>query len=212
MQKLEALIMAGGKGERLGLKIEKPMLRIAGIPMVRRVIGACLESIHVDRVHVAVSKNTPATERYVNSLGLARVSSVRTPGLGYHEDMKHAVGGIGSGIFLVVSADLPFLDARIVDEVALSYFRSQKPALAVLAPKSLFETLGLRPSWVMEVEEEECVPCGINVVDGSRIGGEQMDEEVMIMRDPRACANVNSPVDLDALKRQIILDPWRGRA
>jgi adenosylcobinamide-phosphate guanylyltransferase len=207
--------MAGGKGKRLGLDIEKPMLEVAGIPMVKRVIDACLGSDHIDQIHVAVSGNTPATEKYVDSLGLARVSSIRTPGLNYHEDMKQAIrnlGSLGSRQFLVVSADLPFLEPRIIDEVAIRYLASQKPALVVLAPLVLFMKMGLKPSWVMKVADEECVPCGINVVDGSRIGEAQLEEEVLVIRDPRACANVNSPMDLEALRREVSLDPWVSRA
>jgi len=200
MRKLSALIMAGGKGGRLKLKIEKPMLEICGAPMVKRVIEACQGSPHVEKIFVAVSGYTPATEGYVRS-GFPGVSLIKTTGAGYHEDMKSAIGKAGGNDFLVLSADVPFLTSEIISQAATSYFRSGKPALVTVVPKTLLEGVGLKPTSIMEIGGKKYVPCAINVVDGSKVDENYLDEEILIIGDPRVCANVNTCDDLDAVRR-----------
>lgn len=201
MRRLFALVMAGGKGGRLKLKIEKPMLEIDGVPMVKRVIDACLGSPYVERIFVAVSDNTPVTRSYVESMGLPRVTLIRTQGDGYHEDMKAAIVKAGGGDFLVLSADIPFLSADMIDHVASSYFRSGKQALSVVVPRELLEKTGLKPTSITEIGGKEFVPCAVNIVDGSKVGEDYLEEETLVIEDPRVCANINTCNDLDTVRR-----------
>jgi adenosylcobinamide-phosphate guanylyltransferase len=206
MQKLMALVMAGGKGGRLEMKIEKPLIKIGGTPIIKKVIDACLGSNYIEKVFVAVSKNTPATERYLISLSLPKVAAIQTPGFGYHDDMKAAIRAIGSSSrFIVVAADIPSLTAEVIDKIALCFIESGKPALAVFAPKDLFESAGLKPTFAINVGGEDCVPCGINAVDGSRIDVEgYLEEEEMVLRDQRVCTNINTRTDLKAYRHGLV--------
>jgi len=61
---MDGLIMAGGKGTRLGLNIEKPLLEIKGKPMIDYVIETLLKS-KVGTIYIAVSKNTRKTEHHI---------------------------------------------------------------------------------------------------------------------------------------------------
>ena len=58
-----ALVMAGGKGTRMALAEEKPMLRLGGKPVVALVIEALRNAKKVDSVVVAVSDYTPKTAK-----------------------------------------------------------------------------------------------------------------------------------------------------
>ena len=58
-----ALIMAGGKGTRMNLDCEKPMVEVNNKPMINYVVDALLESRYVDKILVAVSDNTPLTAK-----------------------------------------------------------------------------------------------------------------------------------------------------
>ena len=48
-----ALIMAGGKGTRMDLDYEKPMIKVNGRPMISYVIEALIESEFIDKILVA---------------------------------------------------------------------------------------------------------------------------------------------------------------
>ncbi len=192
---LRALVMAGGRGSRLGMDLEKPLLKVRGVPMIMRVLSALEASPRVGEIHVAVSGNTPRTRDRLLSAGY-RV--IETSGSGYHEDMRHSIRTLGGSIFLVVSADLPALTPGMVDEVAAAYARAGKPSLTVVAPVGLFLEMGIRPTCTMVVSGEEVAPAGINVIDGSRIGDEYIDEAFLVMRDPRVCININTADDLEA--------------
>jgi adenosylcobinamide-phosphate guanylyltransferase len=197
MMKLTALIMAGGRGERLGLKVEKPMLDIGGAPMIRKVIDACRGSIYIDEVMVAVSEYTPMTREYAERIGFCRV--VDTPGNGYHEDMHYMISRFRKGSYLVIAADLPALTNETIDKIAEYYLSCEKPALAVMAPLSLFSTYGLKPTFTMKVEGNDCVPCGINAIKGSMIDQDYIDEKMLVIDDPSVCININTLNDFEAL-------------
>ena len=48
---MEALVMAGGKGTRMGFcGVEKPMIEVGGIFTVERVVNALRDSKHIDRI------------------------------------------------------------------------------------------------------------------------------------------------------------------
>ena len=64
--KVDALIMAGGKGSRMGPDtIEKPMQVIGGKHVIERVVDSIRKSKFVDKVLVSVSSNTPKTEEFL---------------------------------------------------------------------------------------------------------------------------------------------------
>lgn len=199
--RLTGLVMAGGRGCRMNLRSEKPLLAVGGVPMIARVVGALRGSPSISRTCVAVSPHTPETRRYLSSLG--GIVMVDTPGVNYHEDMKFAVKALGGGHFLVVSADLPLLSPRTVETVVSAYVREGKPSLVAAAPLRLFSELGLAPTYVIEVGGQGLVPCGINVIDGRVIDEPYLEESVCVVDDPSVCINVNTPSDLEAAERFI---------
>jgi GTP:adenosylcobinamide-phosphate guanylyltransferase len=203
MGKIMGLIMAGGRGGRLKMHVEKPMLKVNGIPLIKRAVDACLESRCIQKVYVAVSQNTLETAGYLTSLAIPSVEVIQTPGVGYHDDMKTAIRAIGTdNRFIVMAADIPSLKAGTIDKIAMRFIESGKPALAVFAPKGLFERVGLKPTTIIKVDGEECVPCGINAIDGSYIDEEgYLDEVAMVIRDPDVCMNINTRTDLRAYRK-----------
>ncbi len=85
---IPALIMAGGKGSRMGLPTEKPLLPFLGKPLIDWVADAVLNAKKVSEFYVITSANTPQTEKYCLDRGW-RV--LRTDAKGYHNDLKQAV-------------------------------------------------------------------------------------------------------------------------
>ena len=144
-----ALIMAGGKGTRMTLSEEKPMLLVGGKPVIEHVIKALKNAKKVDSVVVAVSDYTPKTAQYLESLP---VKVLKTPGKEYVYDMAYAVKTLELETVLTVPADMPLLTDKIVNEVVDQYVRCGKPALAVAVPVETKQKLGMSLSYAFEFE------------------------------------------------------------
>ncbi len=196
--KLKSLVMAGGRGTRLNLGIEKPMLRLNGIPMIDFVLSALRGASLIDEIFVAVSDHTPMTVRHLLTDAQARV--IKTAGIGYHEDLAQALRSIGAFKCLTVSADLPALKPSDINFIAVEYAARRKPSLSVVAPAEEFRMMGIEPTSTIQLNGEEVVPCGINVIDGSRIGESYIDESMLVIHSPRFFVNINAIRDLDLLR------------
>ena len=86
--KVPALVMAGGKGSRMGLPTEKPLLPFLGKPLIDWVAEAILDAKKVSEFYVITSANTPQTEQHCQSKGW---KVLHTDAKGYHNDLKQAV-------------------------------------------------------------------------------------------------------------------------
>jgi len=185
-----ALIMAGGRGTRTGLPEEKPLVKIAGKPMIDRVIEAVRNAKNVDDLIVAVSKHTPKTAQ---RLGRSKVKVVKTPGKDYIFDMQYAIRTCR--LFtpvLVISADLPLITAELIDEIIEYYRQHDKPALSVMAPIGIYKRLGITPTYTVRHKARELVPSGVNILDGRHIKEQELKEEILVIDRPELAINVNS--------------------
>jgi len=194
-----ALIMAGGTGSRLNLG-EKPLVTIAGRPMIAYVIRA-FELYGCDIVVVA-SPQTPMTRNWCRVSGIDLYCA---KGTGFVEDMVEAVSALGEQqpVFVSVS-DLPCLHAGILKAIQSAYAASKKEACSSWVPLSLVRN----PSDVLyreNIDGIEACPCGINILRGDRIADSQ-DELRLLLREPRLACNVNTRTDL-ALADAYLSDP-----
>ena len=80
--------MAGGRGERLKLKKEKPLIEISKKPLICHCVEPLKKSKIISDIFVATTENTPQTEIFAKSLG---VSVIRTSGKGFVDDIQEAV-------------------------------------------------------------------------------------------------------------------------
>jgi adenosylcobinamide-phosphate guanylyltransferase len=184
-----ALIMAGGEGSRLNLG-EKPLVTIAGQPMIARVIRA-FETFGCDVVVVA-SRKTPMTQNWCRAAGIDLFCS---EGTGYIGDMVEAVLSLDeqSPLFVAVS-DLPCLHAEVLGTIHAAYRESGKDACSTWVPLSL-----VRDHRDVQYQENidgiAACPCGINILRGDRIS-EPQDELRLLLHDQRLAYNVNTRTDL----------------
>jgi adenosylcobinamide-phosphate guanylyltransferase len=204
--RLTALVMAGGKGSRIRSNVEKPLQEIAGKPMILYVIDAIRGSRHIHDIIVAVSHRTPRTAQVLRSLGIRVFVS---PGKGYVEDTQVAIKLLGLGKTLVVSADLPLITSRLVNEVVRRYQVSGKPALTVAYPESSRKRISTVDDERFEYGNVGLISAGLNVLDGKRIDEKELDEEVMILDRAEVALNVNTPEDLE-LARSMIYNSTRS--
>jgi adenosylcobinamide-phosphate guanylyltransferase len=191
MKQLNALVMAGGKGGRLGSKGEKPLVSFRGKPIIEYVLDALRGSRYIERVIVATSGHTKNTKKFLDSKS---IETIETEGKDYVEDLVYAVERLRLGRTLVVSSDLPLITSREIDFVVREYLDQTCPAMAVMAPLRVFERYGIEPSLAMG----DLVPVGLNIVDGRDLNGE---ERVLVVEKPEFAFNVNTLEDLKRIER-----------
>jgi adenosylcobinamide-phosphate guanylyltransferase len=172
--------MCGGRGTRLG-RSEKPLVEVAGTPMVDRVCDALLASRGGD-VYAAVSPHTPGTRAHLDP---SAVTVVETPGEGYVADLTAALERVGRPT-LTVAADLPLLAPGAVNRV-LDAAVDADGSLTVAVPVALKRRLGV--SVDSTVGDGALAPTGVNVVAGT-------DDDMYVCDDTRLAVNVNRPRDL----------------
>ncbi|MBE0513245.1 NTP transferase domain-containing protein [Candidatus Bathyarchaeota archaeon] len=199
--RIVALIMAGGRGERFGGDIEKPMIKLLGKPLIRRVIEATKASKRISETYVAVTSYNPQT---AEEAAKASAKVVETKGHGYHADLREAVLKLNLNCpVLTISSDLPLVNGEFLDEIIDKYEKSRKPALTVLAPIENCRKYGVYPTSFYEHEGNTYAVSGINIIDGERILEEQQ-QKVIICRRPEAIFNVNTFEDLESAKNYLL--------
>jgi adenosylcobinamide-phosphate guanylyltransferase len=189
-----ALIMAGGKGSRMDFKSEKPLIMINNKSMIQHVIEALNDSKKIKDIIVATSKNTPETDEFLKKIG---IKTFMTQG----EDYVHDLGLIlshfcESDILLTITADLPLINGKIIDEVINEYEKSEKPAMSVLVPLEIFQKHGLKPTSVFD----NLVPSGLNILRGIN---KTQNEEVLIIEKIELALNINTCEDIKLLKKLV---------
>ena len=188
-----ALVMAGGKGTRMALSEEKPLLKIGGKTVIEHVLAALKNAEKVESIVVAVSDYTPKTARLMAKF---QVKVIKTPGKEYVSDMGYAVKRLKLHAVLAIAADLPLITGEVVDDIAERYEQCGKPALTVVVPVETKEKLGLGGEYAFEVENKLVVPAGINVIDGRRIDEEKLDEEICVVDRKEVAVNINTIQEL----------------
>lgn len=184
--KLDALIMAGGRGTRLGAE-EKPMLFVGGKPLIEYVFEALKNSERIARIFVAAGSSAEKTRAWAEKHG---IEMVLTPGKGYVDDLLLALQKFKLKKTLVVSADLPLLRSEDIGWAADEYLKSRKRAACVLVPLEIFRENKITPTLALG----EFVPSGVNFVDGGNLN--EKDEAKIISRNFNFALNVNTPEDL----------------
>jgi adenosylcobinamide-phosphate guanylyltransferase len=201
-----AVVMAGGKGSRLAVSEEKPLLSVGRKPVVAYVLEALLNAKRVDSVVVAVSCRTPKTAAFVRGFP---VRVVETPGEGYIPDMQFVIKELSLGAVLAIVSDLPLITNAVIDDVLERYELCGKPALTVAVPIETKTKLGAGVDYAFEAEGRTVVPTGINVINGKLVDGGWMEQEVYVLDKDEVAVNVNTAEELrlaERLSKKIIAE------
>ena len=229
---MDALLMCGGRGTRLGGDTEKPLVAIHGRPMVDRVIDAVTDASQIGAVHAVVSPQTSETRAHLVE-GRPDVSIVDAPGDGYVSDLQYAIGTVDTPesidapesiepALLTVAADLPLLDGETVDAVVEASRAADAGSLTVCVPVERKRELGVSADTATELDGRAVVPAGINVVGGESgtsdgnegdaaddadgAGDDTDDSNVHLTGDVRLAVNVNYPSDAQIAERLLAND------
>ncbi|MGF3522037.1 MAG: NTP transferase domain-containing protein [Candidatus Bathyarchaeia archaeon] len=197
--KVTALVMAGGKGRRMTLDEEKPLLQVGGKPIIEHVLVALQNATKIQDIVVAVSDYTPKTAAFLSRFP---VKVIKTPGKEYVSDMGFAVKELGLTTVLTIAADLPLITASIIDDVVDAYARCGKAALAVAVPFELRKKLGLGSGYAFNWQGKRLVYAGINVNDGRRIDDAEMEQEIYVSDKIEVALNINTVDELYIAREQ----------
>jgi len=198
--KIPALVMAGGKGKRMGLPVEKPLLPFLGKPLIDWVVEAVASAEKVSEFYVVTSGNTPETEKRCRGKGW---KVLRTDAKGYHEDLKQAVAqaGLASAV-LTIPADLPAVTGKFLDKVVSEFEVCGKDFLAVFVPIKAREALGLSVSSTDEYKGVWYAVSGVNIVNGAKIQGEgKIETSAIITEETEVLLNINTLKDLEIAEK-----------
>lgn len=177
---MKAIIMAGGRGKRLDIDTEKPLIEISGRTILERIINV-LRDAGIDEIFVAVTNATPRTKMKAKEL---KVGVVQTLGKGYVKDIKYLMKKFKE--FLVVSADLPFLSSALIRDV-LNRYREIKQPISVVVPKKDYEKMGFKPSIIIN----DFVPIGVNIV--------ARGEDYFYITKGKETININTKKELEMI-------------
>jgi adenosylcobinamide-phosphate guanylyltransferase len=215
----DALVMCGGRGERLRASAdavevpEKPLLAIAGTPMVDRVIDALAGAAPVEAVRAVVSPAAPDTRAHLRGRADDRTdfAVVETAGEGYVADLTAALDDPAVARPVVTAAaDLPLLAPDAV-EAALGRSGDGARDLAACVPVALKTALGVSADRAREpgagadvvgpAAGRALAPTGLNVVGDGGTGGDPAPELVHAGWDARLAVNVNYAADAAVARR-----------
>lgn len=188
--------MAGGKGKRIGLPVEKPLIPFLGKPLIDWVIEAVKASEHICEFYVVTSENTPKTEEKCLR---EKLKVIRTDAKGYHNDLKQAVRAANlSCPLLTMPADLPAITREALDDVITAYEACGKDYLAVFAPIEKREELGLSVSSTDEHHGVWYAVTGVNIINGAKVAVKGKIETAAIITDSiEVLLNINTQKDLE---------------
>ena len=194
---IHAILMAGGRGTRLKVPIEKPLFKLYDKPLIKYVLDNVSASNLIDEIVIAVSPNTPETTEYLKSLN-GDFKILHTSGDDYLKDLSFILDFFekksDTDTLLFINADLPFISTETIDKVLNHYSKSDKDALSVLVPVEIFEDLGLKYSY----EFNGLVPSGLNVLKSKNI---VQDENQLVIPDVELALNINTIPDSEIAQK-----------
>ena len=202
-----AALMCGGRGTRMDtvIETEKPMLKLRGMTMVERVLRALVEFEQFEKIVAISSIHTPKTtvflRNHYSSSGLIDV--VETDGISYSKDLSIIVHKFEPSRIFVVSADLPLLNKKIVQDIAVKSMPNF-PCVSVLLEKLFVEGIGIEPSITIVIGRKEYSHSGITILDSSKVNRDRILEEHYIVINKRELAvNVNSTRELEIAEEML---------
>ncbi len=200
--KIPALIMAGGKGTRMGLPVEKPMLPFLGKPLIDWVAQAIAQANNISMFYVVTSVNAPETEKHCISMGW---KILHTDAKGYHNDLKQAVLNAGlMGQVLTMPSDVPAITGQFLDKVINEFEACGKDFLAVFVPIKSRQDLGLSISSTDEYMGVWYAVSGVNVINGAKIQGDgKIETSAIITKETEVLLNVNTLKDVEIAEKRL---------
>jgi molybdopterin-guanine dinucleotide biosynthesis protein A len=186
-QKISAIILAGGRGSRMG-EVDKGLLLLQGKPLVTWVAERITPQ--VDEVLISANRNL---ERY-RELGFVALPDEMADFPGPLAGLHSLMAAVSHSVWLSVPCDTPFLPEDLVSKLYASLLTNQTD-LAVAAVEGQ-----IQPAICLGYTHLHA-GLGSFLARGGRRVGEWQSElrcTVVSFDSPHLFRNLNAPADLDA--------------
>jgi adenosylcobinamide-phosphate guanylyltransferase len=198
-----AVIMCGGKGSRMEQFVdsEKPLLKLNGRTMIEYVIDSIVESKIFERVICLSSSNTPKTIAFLyhhNYYVSGKIDVIESKGISYSTDLFKFLNKLKPSKILVVSADIPLLNPKIIQKI-VNRCLPNLPCVSIVLEKNFVEDLGVKPSVIFSIKGKEYCHSGILIIDSSKIEDKHtyLEEYYLIMNKKEIAVNINTRNELE---------------
>ena len=189
-----ALIMAGGRGQRMNITSEKLLLRY-NKPLITHVVEALQKSNCFSRIIAATSIHSKQTRLLLSK---SNIEILDTPGHGYVLDLNSILKHLNDYIF-IISGDMPLIDKQIIEKIIYLY-DANNVWTSYLATKNFVTKFQTPHSHIVKLQNQECVLTGLSIVDSKKIKDlNYVAETYIILNDKRISININTYEDYQSL-------------
>ena len=114
---------------------------------------------------------------------------VESKGISYSADLFKFLNNLKPIKILVVSADIPLLNPKIIRQIIYRCLPNL-PCVSIVLEKNFIEDLGIKPSVIFDIKGKEYCYSGILIIDSSKIEYKHsyLEEYYIIMNEKRDCS------------------------
>ena len=223
------IIVAAGRGTRMGAEQPKQLLDLGGRSILRRSIEAFDSHPRINQLVVVLPPDLVADgERLIGRT--SRACAIVAGGLRRQDSVRHGLDAMPSGpdVILVHDAARPFAEAPIIDRVidATERTGAAVPAVAVretvkrvdLDRRIVAETIPRETVWLAQTPQgftrtvlSDAIACGAaGVATDEAMLVEQLGRPVEVVPGDERNLKVTTPDDLETARRQLGFGPRVG--
>ncbi len=129
MEKITAIILAGGQGTRMKSPLPKVLHPVAGVPMITKIISNCKKA-EFDEIRLVVGHGQNLVKNVVDPMGVQTFVQIEQLGTG--DAVKSAQVDSIEGCVVILNGDHPLITVEDLKHF-ISDFREQKLDLAVVS-------------------------------------------------------------------------------
>jgi adenosylcobinamide-phosphate guanylyltransferase len=198
-QDMLALIMCGGKGERIkDFCSDKAMLKLNNKPLIELILIALKNSKKFGTLYCAVSCNSKFTMDFLKNhqyclTGFLEI--IETSGIDYSTDLIFVLEKLKPSIVFVLPSDMPLITPELIEEI-ISNWKGDKQCISIVMDKEFITKLALIPTMSIKLGKKEYFHSGITIFDSSKIQkGQAIKENYITLNNERLAFNINTKKD-----------------
>jgi GTP:adenosylcobinamide-phosphate guanylyltransferase len=199
-----ALIMCGGKGERIkDFCSEKAMLSFNNKPLIEYILKSLEGSKQFDKIYAATSCNSKLTLEFLKThpyYFTGFLSIIETSGTDYSTDLMIVLERLKPYVVFVMPSDMPLISHHLIRRI-ISNWKGDKQCISIILDREFIIKLGLIPTLSIKQGNKEYFHSGITIFDTSKIqAGQVIKEHYITLNDERLAFNINTKEDFFLLR------------
>lgn len=199
MQDMLALIMCGGKGERIkDFCSDKSMLNLNNEPLIEHILVSLKDSKKFDRIYAAGSCNSKFTLNFLKNHRYSLsgfLEIIETSGIDYSTDLIFVLEKLKPSTVFVLPSDMPLITPELIEKI-IATWEGDKECISIVIDKEFITKLGLDPTISIKLENKEYFYSGITIFDSSKLErGQVIKEQYITLNDERLAFNINTKKD-----------------